>query len=184
MQIILWSRCSAYCQNQIVRCLIVGRKQWKTTGGEIDNWLKAYVKCIKIHVWYTRQGYLSQKSDSKKQNPDSLLLIDAQCLSQAVKNSSSLFCILSRQSPASVVSKFYHYLSKSRPNHITQDNSGELATSPLKCFSDAEKQHVTYVSAEEWFKLRYIVPSMLQLMKLRELRKLSKKSVEKGKIRI
>lgn len=105
--LVLWSWCSPECGQQISSCLSTGAEQWCGSGDAFE-WIRPYVSCAQLHMRVARSALMRAKSDVKT---------DASRLAAGVRQSSSLFGLITTQSPSEVFFGYakYHRTRQQRP---------------------------------------------------------------------
>ena len=105
--LVLWSWCSPECGQQISSCLSTGAEQWCGSGDAFE-WIRPYVSCAQLHMRVARSALMRAKSDVKT---------DASLLTEGVRQSSSLFGLLTTQSPSKVFFDYakHHRTRQQRP---------------------------------------------------------------------
>ena len=166
--LVLWSRCSRSCADEITKCLAVGEQQWMTELCNPRDYLAAYVFCIKTHVWYSCKELELKSKDDGVETELSRVLLQALCLHQAVANSSAMFRMLTTRCPSLVVGIFIDYLKKHKPQSTFHKGLSYLKV----VFSDTDMDIVTHVSIMTWFRMRVVIPNLRKMMMLSPLKTL------------
>ena len=156
--LMIWSRWNKDCSKSIIECLRWGAEEWSFDKCPVEDYLLIYIHTIKSHVWYS----VKHLQDSKVDKSD--IVLEALCLSQAICNTSDLFCILREDSPRRVLSIFLAYL-KGRTFKT------KVHVPPEKV--NGSEQTVTFVSIFEWYQDEIFIPRMKKVLKWAPLSKLS-----------
>ena len=164
--VVLWSRCSPKCSENIIRCLNFGARNWETDEcfQEID-WLKTYVQCIRTCVIYNRLEIIekAKEGSQKEEFAKSTTLLDACALTQAVSNSSAWFRLLTtKQLPQEFYLRFLNFFLRGRK--LKSKFEGTL--NDLAVFSDKESPAIKYVSVADWFENVVLRPVLRKMMKV------------------
>lgn len=181
IDLVLWSRCSRDCYNEIKTCLNIGAKQWCFEEHSPEHYIHAYTFCVKTHAGYSMRCLGKAFGDSFTQK--SKVEKEAYCMHQAVMNSSAMFRTLTSQAPNAIISAFIKYLRSNSPESQFRGKTPSKLNWSIFT-NDTDK--VAHVSILSWLKKAIIIPKIKQVLRLPQLaetqKELAKIESERGRV--